>query len=107
MDAIDSNPRFEYAGATHWLISDCYENLKREGQIPGDEADPAIEWGYQTLFEQYPETHVVEYAAVRLGEINLARGRPATACMYFNWFLDRADVNDGRIGLVRRILEGK
>jgi len=60
--------------------------------------------GYQILFEQYPETQVVEYAAVRLGEINMAKGRPATACVYFNWFLDHADEDDGRILGVRRIL---
>jgi tetratricopeptide (TPR) repeat protein len=108
LDAIQANPRFEFAGSMHRLVSGCYENLKLEGQIDNEEADPIIEWGYQTVFDRYPQNPAfeAEYAAVRLGEINLARGKPATACVYFNWFLDRADEEDGRIAMVQRILEG-
>lgn len=70
-----------------------------------------MEWGYQAVFERYPQppypAFEADYAALRLGEPNWARGRPATACVYFNWVLDRADVDDGRIAVVQRILEGK
>ena len=49
----------------HWLISNCYENLKRS-----EEADATIEWGYQTLFDAYPNDRDVAYAAVQLGRIS-------------------------------------
>ena len=105
--SIEADPQFRFAGAMHWLISECYEKLKAAGQVRSEDADPVIEWGYQTVFDQYPDDPIVEHAALRLGEINLARGLPVTACVYFNWFLDRAGVQDGRAGEVRRILEGK
>ncbi len=106
LKSIEINPQFELAGALHLLVSDCYEKMEKAGQISTEEADPVIEWGYKTLFEKYPRSFAVEYAAIRLGEIYLAQGRPVTACVYFNWFLDQADLNDSRIREVRRILEG-
>ena len=91
----------------HWLVSDCYEKMKKAGQLSAEEADPVIEWGYLTLFETYPKSYDVEYAALQLGKLNLARGMPVTACVYFNWFLDQAEIGDVRmIREVRRILEG-
>lgn len=105
--SIEANPQFIFAGAMHSLISHCYEKLKAVGELTAEEADPVIEWGYQTVFDQYPDGYLGEIAALRLGEINLARGMPVTACLYFNWFLDRVDADDGRILEVQRILEGK
>jgi len=49
----------------------------------------------------------VEHAAMRLGEMNLARGRPVTACVYLNWILDHAEDNMGLVAAVSRLLEGK
>ena len=69
------------------------------------EADSVIEWGYQTLFDSYPAARDVAYAAVQLGRFNLARGRPVSACVYFNWYLDNAHANDGQIPEIHRILE--
>ncbi len=65
-------------------------------------------WDFQTVFERYPDDRGALYAAMRLGEMNLARGRPATACVYFNWLLDRAeDANAGMVWAIGRLLEGK
>ena len=71
------------------------------------EADPLIEWGYQTLFDQYPDSRDVEYAAIQLGKIHLARGEPASACVYFNWIMDRVEPDDGRVAMIQRLLDGK
>lgn len=49
----------------------------------------------------------VEHAAMRLGEMNLARGRPVTACVYLNWTLDHAEDNMGLVAAVSRLLEAK
>ncbi len=97
----------EFAGSMHWLISDCYENLRRVGSVPATEADAVIEWGYQTLFDAYPDSRDVEYAAVRLIEMNLARGRPVTALVYVNWFIDDSAFDDPRgMHLVHQLLTG-
>ena len=47
----------------------------------------------------------VGYAALKLGKIHLARGKPVSACVYFNWFLDYGHAADGQIADVGRILE--
>jgi tetratricopeptide (TPR) repeat protein len=105
--ALEAEPGFQYAGAMHWMIGVCFENLKSEGQVEAEEADAVMEWGYQTVFERYPQDRGALYAAMRLGEMNLARGRPVTACVYFNWILDRAEDNIGLAAAVGRLLEGK
>jgi tetratricopeptide (TPR) repeat protein len=99
LEAIETDPNFRFAGSMHRLIADCYEHLKEEGLIDKEEADSIIEWGYQAVFERYSQppypAFEAEYAAMRLGEMNLARGRPVTACVYLNWILDRAEDNMG------------
>jgi tetratricopeptide (TPR) repeat protein len=105
MRAIDADPRHEFAGSMHWLVSDCYEKLKRDGAVSVEEADPVIEWGYQTLFDRYPDSRDVEYAAIQLGKIHLARGEPVSACVYFNWFLDHTHADNGQIADIGRIME--
>jgi hypothetical protein len=44
---------------------------------------------------------------MRPGEMNLARGRPVTARVYLNWYLDHAEDNMGLVAAVGRLLEGK
>lgn len=67
-----------------------------------------MEWGYQAVFERYPQPPYpacgADYAALRLGEPNWARGRPATACVYLNWFLDRAEGNGGGMSFYSAVL---
>jgi len=104
--SIIADPNHPFAGQTHWLVSSCYEKLKDSETVDTNEANIMIEWGYQTLFDEYPDCPIVDYAALRLGEINLARGKPVTACVYFNWYLDYAFEEDGRIAQVQRILAG-
>ena len=105
MASIEINPGHRLVGAMHWLISDCYEKLKLAGEVLAEEADPVIEWGYQTLFDNYPDNRDVGYAALKLGKIHLARGESVSACVYFNWFLDYEHAADGQIADVGRILE--
>ena len=88
----------------HWMISDCYVKLKTAGHIPPEKADPIIEWGYQTLFEQYPHTPDVRYAAIRLAEINLARGKPVGTLVYINWLLDNIPNERKRSEIISFIL---
>jgi len=102
--AIEADPGFIYAGSTHWLIADCYEKLKRDGIVDAAEADPIIEREFQTLFDSYPDSRDVAYAAIRLGEINLARGKPVAACVYFNWFLDYVHAGSGQFADISQIL---
>ncbi|MCE5186375.1 MAG: hypothetical protein LLF76_09645 [Planctomycetaceae bacterium] len=104
--AIEADPHYEYAGPMHWMISHCYEKLRDEDAITANEADPIIEWGYKTLFEDYPSESVVEYAAIRLAQIYLAQGKPVSAAVYINWFLDTNYENDEKAGIIRRILQG-
>ena len=96
-DSVQADPKHRFADAMHWLVADCYEKLKKEGSVSAEDADGMIEYGYQTLFDNYPGSPIIERAALRLGEISLARGKPASACVYFNWFLDHAHADDGRI----------
>lgn len=106
IDSVEANSQFMFADAMHWLVADCYEKLKQNGSVSAETADGMIEWGYQTLFNEYPGSPRTEHAALRLGEINLERGQPVTACLYFNWFLDHAFEKDMRIAAVEKILEG-
>ena len=103
--SIEANPNHQFAGSMYWLVSDCYEKLKRDGVVSAEEADPLIEWGYQTLFDRYPDSRDVEYAAIQLGKIHLARGEPVSACTYFNWFLDHTHAENGQIADIGRIME--
>ena len=110
LESIEADPHFKYAGGMHWMVAYCYEKLKAAGEIDKEEADAMIEWGYQTLFEDYPNSRMGDlyHTAMKLGQINLARGRPATACVYFNWILDRVEnPEDGRVIAIQQILEGK
>jgi len=52
MYSVEIDPNHQHAGSMHWLISDCYENLRDEGVLTAEEADPVIEWGYKTLFDR-------------------------------------------------------
>ena len=107
MTSIEINPRHVYAGSMHWLVSDCYEKLEKSGHISSEEADPVIEWGYQTLFDNYPDSRSVKHAAIRLAEINLARGKPVTALFYVNWFLDHSDFDDPRrMQIIHQLMVG-
>jgi hypothetical protein len=66
-----------------------------------------IEWGYRTLFEQYPNSRDVEYAAIRLIELNLARGKPVSSLVYINWFLDRSEFDHPqRAQIIHRLIAG-
>ena len=106
MTSIEINPAHVYAGAMHWLVSDCYEKLEKSGHISSEEADPLIEWGYKTLFDNYPDSRDVEYAAIQLGKIHLARGEPVSACVYFNWFLDRDPFDTDRMRVIQNYMAG-
>ena len=55
-------------------------------------------------FDRYPNSRDVEYAAIQLGKIHLARGEPVAACEYFNWFLDHTHANNGQVADICRIL---
>ena len=81
----------------HWLVSICYERMRAAGLLTPQEADPIIEYWYKTLFDEYPNSRDIGYAALKLGKIHLARGEPVSACVYFNWFMDYAHAADGQI----------
>jgi hypothetical protein len=78
MRAIDADPRHEFAGSMHWLVSDCYEKLKRDGAVSVEEADPVIEWGYQTLFDRYQRKN--RQGPSRPCEGENASGIPGRSC---------------------------
>lgn len=104
--SIEANPDHPYAGTMHWMISECYVRLKAAGAVSAEEADPIIEWGYQTLFDTYPNSRGVEYAAVQLVNFYLVRGRPASAGVYLNWLLDRVQENPAKSAIVYRLVQG-
>ena len=104
MNSTEADANHPFAGETYGLVSNCYERLKADGQISVEEADTMIEWGYQTLFDGYPNCLTVDHAALRLGEINMARGRPVSACVYFNWYLDHAHAATGQFADINRVL---
>lgn len=104
MQSVAADPNHEYAGAMHWLVADCYEKLKKAGAVSSDEADPIIEWAYQTLFDKYRNCPQVYYAALRLGHINLDKGRNATACIYFLWFAENAYREDEYMSELDQVL---
>ncbi len=106
MASIEANPDHPYVGSMHWMISECYVRLKAAGAVSAEEADPIIEWGYQTLFEKYPNSRGVEYAAVQLVNFYLARGRPVSAGVYLNWLVDRALEDPSKSGIVYRLVQG-
>jgi len=91
----------------HWMISSCYERLQREGAVSAEEVAPVIEWGYQTLFEEYPNSRDVEYAAIRLIELNLARGKPVSSLYYIHWFLNRSEFDHPqREQIIQQLIAG-
>ncbi|HOL32556.1 MAG TPA: hypothetical protein PK052_11310 [Anaerohalosphaeraceae bacterium] len=107
LDSLDLFPNHPHAGSTCRMIADCYVKLKAEGVVDPNEADPVIEWGYKTLFDQYPDSRDVEYAAIRLIEINLARGKPVTAAVYINWLLDHTASGDPRrMNVIHKLMAG-
>ncbi|HBR19065.1 MAG TPA: hypothetical protein DD726_02475 [Phycisphaerales bacterium] len=97
--SIEADPNQMFAGDMHWLISDSYEKLKAAGDVNAVEADPIIEWGYQTLFDNYPNCNIIDYAAMRLSQINLDKGNEVAACGYYCWLLMKNDDPNG-IGFV-------
>ncbi len=105
MNSIDANPDHRHAGSMHWMVSHCYEKLKQDSLVSAEEADAVIEWGYKTLFDEYPYSRDVEYAVLQLGKIHLARGEPILAGEYFNWFLDLTHADNGQIADIGQILE--
>ena len=107
MDSVAANSRHQHAGSMHWMISSCYERLQREGAVSAEEVAPVIEWGYQTLFEEYPNSRDVEYAAIRLIELNLARGKPVSSLYYIHWFLNRSEFDHPqREQIIQQLIAG-
>ena len=105
--SLQIDPDFQHAGAMHWMISSCYQKLQDVGVFTDEQAGPVIEWGYQTLFDEYPDGRKgdVEHAAMQLGRINLERDKPVTAFLYFNWILDRVEPDDGRVAAIQMLLK--
>ena len=89
-----------------WLrVADCFEKMKAEDRINGTEADIEIEAAYQNVVIRCPFGKNFQRALVRLGEINLAKHKYATACAYFQQFLAGADSNDPSIADINSIVE--
>jgi len=42
LESIEANPQFRFAGAIHWLVSNCYEKLKAAEEASAQDADPVI-----------------------------------------------------------------
>ncbi|MFA6186925.1 MAG: tetratricopeptide repeat protein [Phycisphaerae bacterium] len=102
--SIEADPNYMFAGNMHWLVADCYEKLKAAGDVNAPEADPIIEWGYQALFENYPKCGIIDYAAMRLSQINLDKGNEVAACGYYCWLLMKND-DPNRIGVVNAMFK--
>lgn len=101
--SIEADPNHIFAGHMHWLISDSYEKLKASGDVNDAEADAIIEWGYQTLFDNYPNCNMIDYAAMRLSQINMEHGRQMAACVYYCWLVMNAD--DGRMDFINNMFK--
>ena len=103
--SLQLNPNHQFSGGMHGLIAGCYRRFKGDNKLPPEVADLVIEWGFKTLFENYPNDRDVKYAAMSLGELYLMQGKPLQACEYLNWFLDHAKSNDGRIPRVQKLMD--
>ena len=105
MYSVETDPNHQWAGTMHWMISDCYKKLQADEVLTAEEADPVIEWGYKTLFDRYPDSRDVEYAAIQLCKLYLARSKPVSACVYFNWMMDHMHAESGQFADIRQIME--
>jgi TolA-binding protein len=103
--SIEANPNHEFAGNMHWLVADSYEKLKAAGDVNAPDADAVIEWGYQTLFDNYPDCSIIDYAAVRLSQINMEQGKQTAACAYYCWLVMNADGDEGRMDFINNMFK--
>jgi tetratricopeptide (TPR) repeat protein len=103
---LQMSPDFRFAANMQWLIADGYERMKVLRQLPAEQIYPVIEDEYQILLDGYPDHPLSDYAAIRLGQINLAKGNQTKACAYFGLFLMNADADDSRIAEFEAIMKG-
>jgi TolA-binding protein len=104
-DSIEADPNHEFAGNMHWLISDSYEKLKAAGDVNATDANAVIEWGYQTLFDNYPDCSIIDYAAMRLSQINMDKGKQTAACGYYCWLVMNADGDTKRMDFINNMFK--
>jgi TolA-binding protein len=98
-------PDYQYAWSAQFLIGSCYEKLKNFGNLPKSEADPKIEQAYKAVVEKYPDSAMAPTASLKLGHMNLKRGKKIEAVQYFVLFLATARPADPRIERVESQLE--
>jgi hypothetical protein len=103
---LQMSPDFRFAANMQWLIADGYERMKVLRQLPAEQIYPVIEDEYQILLDGYPDHPLSDYAAIRLGQINLAKGNQTKACAYFGLFLMNAGADDSRIAEFKQIVDG-
>jgi len=87
--AVDSRPGYEYAWAAHSLIARFTEKLRDSGAIAEPNANARIKNAYQTVVENYPHSHWVETALLKLGRMSFNQVQLVDAIMYFEMLLEQ------------------
>ena len=88
---VDNWPEYEFAWHAQYFVGMYYERLLRAGGITESEAAPKIEQAYTAVVENYPESKSAPVAALKLGQINLARRQWPDVAYYLELFVIKED----------------
>ncbi|MDD5134218.1 MAG: tetratricopeptide repeat protein, partial [Phycisphaerae bacterium] len=102
---LQLSPDFLFAANMQWLIADGYEKMKVLRHLPADQIDEVIEEEYQLLMDGYPDNPFSEFAAIKLGYINLKKDKQTKACAYFGWFLMNNSVGAEQFADIKKIVD--
>ena len=88
---VDDWPDYKYAWHAQYFIGKYYESLRDSGGIPESEADLKIQQAYQAVVEKYPDSQSAPFAALKLGQINLAKRQWPDVAYYLELFVYQED----------------
>lgn len=86
---VEAWPDYEYAWSAQAMTGLCYEMLVRSGRMTEQEAQPKIEQAYRAVVEKYSNCPLAPETYIKLGVLNLNRGRWDEAAGYLQQFVER------------------
>jgi len=101
---VDNWPDYQFAWSAQCLIGECYEKLRNSGALSESQANPLIEQAYKLVIENYRDSSLAGHACMKLGDMNLKKGRTLEAAGYYEMFLTAAPA-DPRVKSVKARLE--
>jgi len=88
---VDNWPEYKFAWHAQYFVGMYYERLLRVGGITESEANSKVEEAYRAVVEKYPDSNSAPVAALKLGQINLARRQWPDVAYYLELFVNKED----------------